>query len=128
MEVFKVFLPAQNSPAPEFEQILDIPVPRGCGSSGGGGLQGLHPGQSSTAFPEQLVENPVSGGRPEQSSSSSLDGSNEDYTRFFALFPVQKKVRSPAGRSLPESSRTPAHGRRRLMRLLMLAPEKLPQG
>ena len=26
------FLPAQNSPAPEFEQILDIPVPRGCGA------------------------------------------------------------------------------------------------
>ena len=83
--------PSSDSPAPEFEQILDIPVLCGCGSSGGGGLQGLHPGQSSTAFPEQLVDNPVSGGRPEQSSSSSLDGSNEDYTRFFALFPIQKK-------------------------------------
>ena len=41
------------------EQIVDHPVPR---PGGGGGLQGLHRGLSSTAFSEQIAEFPDPGG------------------------------------------------------------------
>ena len=47
------------------EQIVDIPVPRGRGSSGVGGLQGFQPRQGSHRTVEQNVDNPVpSGGLP----------------------------------------------------------------
>ena len=42
------------------EQIVDIPVSGRGGELGG--LQGLHRGQSSTAFLEQVAESPVPGG------------------------------------------------------------------
>ena len=92
------------------EQHVDIPVPGG----GGGrlaGLQGSLPGQSSTAFVEQIVDIPgggLQGLRPRQgssaSSSSSPAGSDDDADEpvigFFALFPGGKKCE---GRSALES-------------------------
>ena len=82
------------------EQNVDIPVPRG---RVGGGLLGLHPGQSSTAFggarhfpaatAEQIVDTPVPrGGRvlhPASSSSVLLGTANQG--GVFALFPEGKK-------------------------------------
>ena len=44
------------------EQIVDIPVLRGRGGSGGGGLQGFHPGYGPQRTVEQIVDNPVPGG------------------------------------------------------------------
>ena len=89
---FQGFLPGQSYSL-SAEQIVDNPVPRGCGDHGGlrcflpghsfsptveqtvdipvplsscfGGLQGLHPGQSSTAFPDKIVDFPVPRGDPE---------------------------------------------------------------
>ena len=73
---------------------MDIPVPHG--RDGGGGLPGLHPGQSSTAFSgadhrsvtaEQIVDIPAPrGGRVlhPASSSSGLPGtSNQGVLRIF---------------------------------------------
>ena len=89
------------------EQNVDIPVPHGRGRVGGGGLLGLHPGQSSTAFggaehrfatAEQIVDIPVPrGGRrqdpdlPSAASSSGLPGTANQ--GVFALFPVEKSAR-----------------------------------
>ena len=43
------------------EQVIGVPVPGRGGELGG--LQGLHRGQSSTAFLEQIAESPDPGGR-----------------------------------------------------------------
>ena len=50
LEVFLVYCPAQSCSL-SAEQIVDNPVPR-FRRGFGGGLHGLHPGQSSTAFGE----------------------------------------------------------------------------
>ena len=81
------------------EQNVDIPVPHGHDRVGGG-LLGLHPGQSSTAFggaryfpaatAEQIVDTPVprGGGVPHPASSSSgLPGTaNQGVFRTFPQF------------------------------------------
>ena len=46
------------------EQIIDIPVPRGRGGSGGGGLQGYRPGQGWRNV-EQLIGILVPDGGPQ---------------------------------------------------------------
>ena len=112
------------------EQNVDFPVPRG--RVGGGGLFGLHPGQSSTAFgeaehcfptatAEQIVDIPVPrGGRqdpdlPSAASSSGLPGMTNQGV-FFALFPVEKKSARLGPHSGSELGvRTSAHPRRQLM-------------
>ena len=66
---------------------------------GGGGLQGSLPVQNSSAVVEQIVDIPARRGLPDflpgqgsASSSSRLhDVADEDFTGFFALFPVRKK-------------------------------------
>ena len=82
---------------------MDIPVLHGCDRVGGG-LLGLHPGQSSTAFggaehfpaatAEQIVDIPVPRGdrvlHPALSSSDLPGLANEG---FFRTFPRGKKVR-----------------------------------
>ena len=79
------------------EQIIDIPVPRRAGGGGREGLQGLRPGQNSTArFVEQNVDIPVPGGGlhdlPDPGGSSSSAVSRGE--GFFRTFPRVKKVRS----------------------------------
>ena len=84
---------------PIAEQIMDIPVPRGRGGSGDGGLQGFHPGQGSQRTAEQLVDIPVPGAGlhdslpgPELAASSAV--SRDELGQcffFFALFPEVKK-------------------------------------
>ena len=81
------------------EQNMDIPVPHG--RDGGGGLLGLHPGQSSTAFSgadhrsvtaEQIVDIPAPrGGRVlhPASSSSGLPGTANQ--GVFAHFSLREK-------------------------------------
>ena len=84
------------------EQIIDAPAPHGRGDRGGGrGLQGLRPGQGSTAlFGADPVDIPVprSGGRqgflPRQGSTASSSSSHvrpgaadEPFHGEFALFP-----------------------------------------
>ena len=87
------------------EQIVDTPVPRGRSERR---VQGFLPRQSSTAtlsaqfvFPssakrtserieEQLVDTSP-GGSLAQGSASSAGPADEDFTGFFALFPVRKK-------------------------------------
>ena len=96
------------------EQIVGIPVPHGR-------VQGLLPGQSSTAvsaakrISEWTVEQNVdisSGVGLGQGSSSSARPAEEDFTGFFRTFPHGKKVRSAGQVSadLPRhvSSWTPA--------------------
>ena len=79
------------------EQHVGIPVPRGRGRLAG--LQGSSPGQSSTAFVEQIGHIPggsLQGFRPRQGStaSSSYSPAGSDYDAdepgigFFALFPA----------------------------------------
>ena len=121
------FLPGQSYSL-SAEQIVDNPVPhRGFG----GGLHGLHPGQSSSAFhgsdhrvaaatSEQNVDIPAPRGAPHgfhqnplpaAGSSDLLDTANQG---FLALFSVGKKVRrfrAPRGRNW---ARTSAHGLREL--------------
>ena len=89
------------------EQIVDNPVPRGRGGSGGvRSLQGFLPEQNSTApVSMQIVDFPVrSGGL--QSRFSPRPGFQPHclalqmrrFNGFFALFPdFKKKVRSPPG-------------------------------
>ena len=113
------------------EQNDDIPVPgRGERSSG---LQGLLPGQGSTALlsseeriseriVEQIVDFPGGGlqnFRPGQSSSSSShvparvhEDANEPGVVFFALFPKIQKVRSRVRTRVRECPLVLAHPRR----------------
>ena len=81
------------------EQNVDIPVPQGRGRDGGGGLLGLHPGQSSTAFggadhrsaatAEQIVDIPVPrGGQICLLHRRLLVCRVRQINGFFALFPV----------------------------------------
>ena len=99
MEVFLVF--SQDSIF--LWQIVDNPV---TWQGVGGGLQGLHCGQSSTAFLEQIAEIPDPGGglqdfQPVQSSAASSSVSpGHRWARGFSDFsPGQKKsgVRRPGG-------------------------------
>ena len=69
----------------------NIPVPHDWGgSSGSGGLQGLHPRQNLQRTVEQLVDIPVPGGGPddisdsEQSHPHRLMARMRIFTRFFA--------------------------------------------
>ena len=85
------------------EQHVDIPVPRGRGRLAG--LQGSSPGQSSTAFVEQIVHIPgggLQGFRPRQgstaSSSFSPAGSDDDADElgigvFSHFSPVEKSAK-----------------------------------
>ena len=84
------------------EQIVEIPVPQDR-REGGGGLQGSLPVQNSAAVVEQIVDIPARRNLPNflpghassaSSSSRLLDDADEEFTGFFALFPVRKKVRS----------------------------------
>ena len=98
------------------EHNVDVPVPHG--RDGGGGLLGLHPGQSSTAFSgadhrsvtaEQIVDIPAPrGGRVlhPASSSSGLPGTaNQGVFRTFPQVKKSAKVASQSGSELlPESS------------------------
>ena len=88
------------------EQNVDIPVPHG--RDGGGGLLGLHPGQSSAAFSgadhrsvtaEQIVDIPAPrGGRVlhPASSSSGLPGTSNQgvFRTFFGVKKVRRWVRT----------------------------------
>ena len=109
------------------EQIVEIPVPQDR-REGGGGLQSSLPVQNSAAVVEQIVDIPARRGLPDfllgqgsASSSSRLhDVADEDFTGFFALFTVRKKVRSwarPRGRNCSPSR---AHPRGELLRTGML--------
>ena len=82
------------------EQHVDIPVPRGRGRLAN--LQGSSPGQSSTAFVEQIIDIPgggLQGFRPGSPASSfhspaeSDDDADKAGTGVFALFHRLKKVR-----------------------------------
>ena len=101
-----VDVPTVLSPLRIAEQIVGIPVPRGCGKRR---VQGSLPGQSATAthssgkriseriveqivdFPAQTVEQIIdiypSGGLG-QGSASSAGAADEEFTGFFALFLV----------------------------------------
>ena len=111
------------------EQNIDIPALHGRGRVGGGGLNGLHPGQSSTAFgevqhrfpaatAEQIVDIPVPrGGRqhpdlPSAAPSSGLPGvANQGVLRTFRRW---KKVRGWVRIRGRNWVLTSAHPRRRL--------------
>ena len=112
----KVFLPGQSYSLTA-DQIVDNPVPR---PGGGGDLQGLHRGQSSTAFSEQIAEFPDPGGgrqdfEPVQgpaASSTTLAGHADQ--RVFSHFSPPEKVRrsrAPRGQNWVRSR---AHGRHEL--------------
>ena len=81
------------------EQIIDIPVPQGRGDrGGGGGLQGLRPGQNSTALGgADLVDIPVPHGGglhgpgSTASSSHSPGAVDEAFTCFFSNFSPKSK-------------------------------------
>ena len=81
------------------EQVIDLPVPGRGGELGG--LQGLHRGQSSTAFLEQIAESLDPGGglqdfQPVQgSAASSSVFPGHAGEGFFRTFPRSKKVRLP---------------------------------
>ena len=83
------------------EQIVDTPVPRGRG-------QGSLPGQSTTATAssleritertvEQIVDTSPPGAGLGQGASSSAGPADEDYTKFFAVFPMEKSAECLAG-------------------------------
>ena len=99
--VFKVF--SQNSTASSPEQIFGITVRSG-------GPQGFHPGQSSAALAEQIVDFHVPGGSPHPDpglAASSAVSRDEAFQQFFRTFPQsQKSAESAAGPSprVPGSS------------------------
>ena len=84
------------------KQIVDNPAPW---QGVGGGLQGLHRGQSSTAFLEQIAESPDPGGglqifQPVQVPQRLLRFLLDTLVKgFFALFSRSKKCggRRPGG-------------------------------
>ena len=88
------------------EQIIDIPVPRRGGGGGRRGLQGLRPGQKSTArFVEQNVDIPVPAGGlhdlPDPGSSRSPVVSRDERGEgvFLTFHRVKKSPKSPASLS-----------------------------
>ena len=99
------------------KQIVDIPVPQGRRGVGeGGGLQGLRPGQNSTADVEQIVDLPASGslqgllpGQGSSSSSRLLDGTEEGIHGVFRTFPQGRKVRRYSASRVRECPPVPAH-------------------
>ena len=123
------FLPGQSYSL-SAEQIVDNPVPR-FRRDFGGGLDGLHQGQSSTSFgeadyrvpaatAEQNVDIPAPRGAPHHfhqnplpaAGSSDLPDTANQWV--FSTFPRRKKVRrsrAPRGRNW---ARTSAHGLREL--------------
>ena len=83
---------------PTVEQIIDIPVPGRGGGGGRGGLQGLRPGQNSTAqFVEQNVGIPFPRGGlhdlpdPGGSSSSAVSRDERGEGVFRTFHRVKKK-------------------------------------
>ena len=120
-EVFKVFsqLRIQQRLVEQNTLTFQFRVIGGGGGSGCGGLQGLHPRQNSQRTVEQPVDFPLPGGGPddfsdsELSSSSSLDGTNEDFHVVFRTFSRPGKS-AESGRQLTagvvahSSSWTPA--------------------
>ena len=110
------------------EQIVDNPVPR-FRRGFGGGLHGLHPGQSSSAFhgadhrvsaatAEQNVDIPAPRGAPHDfhrnplpaaGSSDLLETGNQG---VFRTFPGRKKVRRSRAPRGQNWARTSAHGLR----------------
>ena len=113
------FLPGQDYIIQEVhEQIGDIPVPQGRWGEGGG-LQSFLPVQNSTAFcgaDHQIVDISARGGlqgsHPGQSSSSSSWPRFADQAAdgvFFAHFSPWKKSARVPGRWVRECTRTPAH-------------------
>ena len=97
------------------KQTVDIPVPQGRRGLGGG-LQGLRPGQSSTADVEQIVDFPARGGPqgflPGQGLPHRVDcmtAQMKEFMGFFALFPGGKKVRRYSASRVRECPPVPAH-------------------
>ena len=118
------FLPGQSYSL-SAEQIVDSPVPR-FRRGFGGGLHGLYPRQSSTAFrvpaatAEQNVDIPAPRGAPRDFHQNPLPAAGSSdlpetaNQGFFRTFPGRKKVRrsrAPRGRNW---ARTSAHGLREL--------------
>ena len=101
------------------EQVIDIPVPRNRGDHGG--LQGFPPRQGLQCTVEQIVRTFL---QVEVFKVFSLILVWQLLPQFrvkrlgkvFFFFSRSKKVRRSPGRFVPESPRTPPHGRRRLMR------------
>ena len=98
------------------EQIVDIAVLRGRGGSGGGGLQGFHPGQGSQRTVEQHVDIPVPGdglhgSLPDPGFAAPPAVSRDELVQgsFITLFPDFKKVRSPPGVRVRGCTGTRAH-------------------
>ena len=107
------FLPGQLFSMPA-EQIVDNPAPWLRLS---GGLQGLHRGQSSTAFLEQIAVSPDPGGglqdfQPVQGSaaSSSVSPGHAGEGFFSHFSPDEKKVRHYLRALGRHCLRTQAHG------------------
>ena len=100
------------------EQNVDIPVPHGRGRVGGGGLFGLHPGQSSTAFgeaehrfpaatAEQIVDIPdPRGGRQDPDLLSAASSSGLPGMANQGVFRTFPRLRSELGADFTSS--TPA--------------------
>ena len=106
------------------EQTIDIPAPHGRGRVEGGGLHGLHPGQSFSAFgeaehrfpaatAEQIVDIPVPRGglqdlRPGQSSASSshspADLADDALQGVFRTFHRWKKCAAELGADFTSST------------------------
>ena len=105
VEVFKVF--SQDRATLSAEQIVDNPVSR---LDGGGSLQGLHRGQSSTAFFGAYRRVPRS--RWAASSSVSPGHAGQGFFRTFRGIKKSPKVAREVDEKL---LRTSAHPRRRLM-------------
>ena len=96
-------VPTVLSPTRIAEQIVDTPVPQGCGKRR---VQGFLPVQGSTATNssagrisertvEQLVDIPSSGGGLGQVSASSAGAADEDFIGVFRTFPHGKKCGVP---------------------------------
>ena len=111
------------------EQNVDIPVPHG--HVGDGGLLGFHPGKSSTASREQIVDIPAPrGGRVLHPASSSSGLQGTAIQGVFRTFPKNKKSAHLGSHSgselLPESSpSTPAAQREEEVEVLLAVPIQL---
>ena len=99
-QVVDVHVPLVTVPERIVEQVVDVSMPS------------VGPVSSQDPQLERL---------PTRAASSSLDAPQGILTRFVALFPDPQKVRTLGDSRLPESSRSRAHTRRRLMAVTMLA-------